>query len=97
LLNIGDAAAQSQVWNTGDLGDLERSVFEPVDLAAFIHGDEAGADFHGASIDHLAALDDGDLAGAAAYVNVHHGKLAALMISHVHGARAVGSKNGFEI
>src|SRR6185503_12743113 len=62
LFDIGDAAAQSQVWNTGDLGDLERGVFEPVDLAAFVHGDKAGAHFHGASIDDLAALDDGYLA-----------------------------------
>src|SRR5687767_968129 len=86
---LGDGAAHSEIRNAGDLGDLERGVFEAVDLAILIHGDEPRADFHGAGIDYLAALDDGDLASAAADVDVHHGEVAALVIGHVHRARPV--------
>ena len=38
----------------------------------------------------LPSLNDGDLAGAAADIDVHHREVAALMIGHMHGAGAVG-------
>ena len=77
--------------------NFKRRVFEPIDHAVLVHRDKPRADFDGAGVDHLAALNDRDFAGAAADIDVHDREIAAFMIGHMHGAGAVGRENRFQI
>ena len=93
---VAHGGAQAQ-GNTGHLSDLQGRIFEPVDLAVFVHGHQARTDFQRAGVDDLPLLDDRYLASSAADVDVHDGKVAALMIGHMDCARTIGRKNRLEV
>ena len=94
---VGHRAAHFETIDARHFGDLQRGVFEPVDHAVLVHRHQPRADFDGAGVDDLTALDDGDLAGAAADIDVHDREIAALVIGHVDRAGTVGRQDGFEI
>ena len=94
---LAHGTAQLETVDAGHLGELERRVFETGDDAVFIHGDQPGAYFDGAGVDHPALFNDGDLARAAADVDVHDREIAALMIGHMHRAGTVSRQDRLQV
>ena len=68
---------------------------EPHDLAPLVHDLQPPADMHGRGGEHPAALDQRQLGGAAADIDVEDA--LALVMRHPRGARAVGGQHGFHV
>ena len=80
--------------NPARLGVISSRRVEPHDLA-FLDHLEATADMHGRGRGHFALLDQGELGGAAADIDVEDALV--LVARHSRGARAVGGEHRFHM
>ena len=78
----------------GTLGVMFSRRIEPDDLAVLDHL-QAAADMHGGGRDHLALLDQAELGGAAADVDVEDA--LALVAGDARRARAIGRKHRLHV